>query len=81
MKTYLAGTKLFTVDRHQDGWTDRHDKDNSCFSQFCEHTQQWTIIYVNKNSNIKHSHKQFLITLQQYETYRTAHSAIQNLEV
>jgi len=36
MKIRLVGAELFHVDRQ----TDRHDKANSRFSQFCERVQQ-----------------------------------------
>ena len=35
MKIRLVGAELFYADR-LDGWTDRSDKANSRFSQFCE---------------------------------------------
>ena len=31
------GSQVFPC-RQTDGWTDRHNKDNSYFSQFCERT-------------------------------------------
>ena len=35
-----SGAELFHADIWMDGWTDRHDKANSHFSQFCEHAQK-----------------------------------------
>ena len=34
MKIRAVGAELFQAD----GQTDRHDEDNSCFSEFCERT-------------------------------------------
>ena len=34
MKIHSAGAELIHTDRQMDGWTDRHDKANRCFSQF-----------------------------------------------
>ena len=36
MKTSPVGAELFHADRETDGQTDRHDKANSRFPQFCK---------------------------------------------
>jgi len=38
MKIHQVGAKFFHADRRMDKKTDRHDKANSHFSQFCEST-------------------------------------------
>jgi hypothetical protein len=37
MKTHVVEAELF----HADAQTDRHDADNSRFSQFCERAKAW----------------------------------------
>jgi len=37
MKKYPVGAELFHADGQTNGQADRHDRPNTCFSQFCEH--------------------------------------------
>jgi hypothetical protein len=41
MKICPMGAKSFHTDVQMDSWEDRHNKANSCFSQFCKHTCLW----------------------------------------
>jgi hypothetical protein len=37
IKILPTGAQLFHADGQKDGWADRQDEANSCFSQYCEH--------------------------------------------
>jgi hypothetical protein len=39
IKIRQVGAELFHMDRRKDGQTDKHDEDNSRFSQFWERTE------------------------------------------
>jgi hypothetical protein len=45
MKIRPVGNALFHADGQREGETDRHDKANRPFSQFCENRLKWTIIF------------------------------------
>jgi len=59
MKISAVGAELFHANRRTDGWTDRHDETNRCFSQFlrkapkistfCPHCIFMFFCYVSEN--------------------------------
>jgi len=53
-----VGAELFHADLRTDGRTDRHDESKSCFSQFYERAEKYTLGFFRL-----HNYKSFIIVI------------------